>query len=691
MKHLKSMLLKKWSLGCAVFLAAMLGATVASAQELACGESDTYLPLGYRWALDPNNAIPVLIHEAGSADFPFEAAEAVLEDVLDTWSEVDCSGSSSSMALALAGTTDVRGPGDQPNAGSYPNIVYWAEESSDWPGDSTTLALTGTLSFGSNGQVATADIVMNGVHFAWRAKQGGQNLGCSAGGSQCFDAYSVLLHEVGHFVGFGHVLCSEAVMTPGGTPDNEFSDLSSHEKAGVCAIYPPRPTPPLRGGSAVPSAFGDACVSSSQCPDGHECLIATEVSQGELRGFCALSCTASSECPAGHLCEIESSGSGNCLPRVEGSLDGSVGGSGEICATCVSGSECEGGFCVSSGEDNDSICTRSCLPDSEFDCPLGFGCAALEEGGHVCFPNDGPTCTTPDFAGINQSCFEDEEFIASCDRDLVCYGYNSVGASTLGACVRGCNGFSSGNICPEGLTCCFGADENGGCSQTPASDGNGSGGCFQLGIEGSTCTLPEQALCASNHLCASFGSNRDGQCYRRCSGNTGCEEGSRCRSFADGAIELCCDASKYDPLDSSTCLPLESDIRDLGVACDENDQCASGVCRTVAQSDEQKFCSRSCSGETQSGCPAPFDSNGDGTSDLIFACVEEPGTQTHWCKPTSGILPGPPEPEEEGGGCSAMGQPGGGYGWLGFIGFWICWMRRRHGLRSARQALAPQR
>jgi len=54
----------------------------------------------------------------------------------------------------------------------------------------------------------TSDIEFNAVHFDWRYSDSG----CTGGDAGCYDLLTVAIHEVGHWFGFAHVLCTDAVM-----------------------------------------------------------------------------------------------------------------------------------------------------------------------------------------------------------------------------------------------------------------------------------------------------------------------------------------------------------------------------------------------------------------------------------------------------------------------------------------------
>jgi hypothetical protein len=244
-----------------------------------------------------------------------------------------------------------------------------------------------------------------------------------------------------------------------------------------------------------------------------------------------------------------------------------------------------------------------------------------------------------------------------------------------GGCVRYCN---DGVPCPEpNQACCYEVDAAGNCVGPGA--GRVHGGCFEIRIEGESCVAAEQSICDNGLGCYHFGNPALAKCYRRCEGAP-CLPGATCNGFTDGcanSFDLCCADADLP----AACNPGRAQVSrlDLGFACNNNNDCDSGLCASHAG---LSGCSRSCNPVTGVGCPDEnYDADGDGRPDGGFDCIEGVGG-TGFCWPRQGPLAGETEPEPEPeddappppeGLCSAAGAPG----WLLLLLVALVGCRRR--------------
>jgi uncharacterized protein (TIGR03382 family) len=254
------------------------------------------------------------------------------------------------------------------------------------------------------------------------------------------NAYSIILHEGGHYHGLGHSNDSSAAMFfaySGGV-----SELNADDETGICTLYPGGgggttdctttgcPTGQVCNASGVcvdeapPTGTGstcDGCTSDAECNG-----ICLQYPDG--RGYCGDVCSTDADCGGSNeVCEPVSDGSSRCIRRrpsdggatcaIEaGTTDPDPGttdpdpttgecstsrdcGSSELCnadAQCVPvpagsiGDACEGnddcdsGLCAIDSASDQTFCTELC--DGASRCPAGFGCMPVGGGMSVCSP-----------------------------------------------------------------------------------------------------------------------------------------------------------------------------------------------------------------------------------------------------------------------------------------------------------------
>lgn len=113
------------------------------------------------------------------------------------------------------------------------NLVVWLTE---WPESwgATQLAHTNFIWNERTGEILDVDIVLNGQDFYW-----------TAGDITITDIEDVLVHEIGHLLGFAHSTDPEASMYAGYTEGEiKKRDLAATDIQGLCEVYPAgQPTP----------------------------------------------------------------------------------------------------------------------------------------------------------------------------------------------------------------------------------------------------------------------------------------------------------------------------------------------------------------------------------------------------------------------------------------------------------------
>jgi hypothetical protein len=678
-----------------------LAVAAADNSALTCDSATaTYYPRGDHWpAVPPIESHPVVFRQQKDGA-PGEAAADSLGAVynaFNTWMSVKCPDELANVYI-LDGVdlpTELGGPladyetcdrgdtyecpsgaacitancnTDNCNLASAENIIYFVD--ADWTviADSATVALTTNLYIPDTGYIVTSDMEFNAVDYQWRA--GG--IGCASGGAKCFDVETVALHEAGHFLGFNHVMCSDAVMFPQGTGTQENHALTSHEKTAICTIYPPRPAT-----VATARYTGEQCYQNSECPTSpaHVCIKPVGMTSADAWGWCAKTCTTTAGCGTGFICTQQDGGSQKfCKPgpnKTGGSVAADPGGSGtalDICQACSAGDQCSSGVCINQGGTSDGICTQTCvngeLPSggsASNACPQGLACVATDQGWYVCWPDDPVGCAAQFSRGkLNDTCYLEndtsttqDDWFKACGADLVCFVFKQRCGGRQGACVTYCNATDRPCSAESGYTCCFGVDDAGTCLGTATDRPHGS--CFDIRRPGESCVTAEQSMCGNGASCFHFGDPSRAKCFRTCNSSADqCRaDVETCITYSDkcnNSSSMCCDSNVWDAT-TQECVPSDAiEYYDIGVRCTSASECDSGLCQGYQG---ENACSRPCNPVTGGGCPGDIDVNADGTLDGGFSCLLISGQGRCWL--THGPVDPPANadttPADKGGGC----------------------------------------
>ena len=516
-------------------------AALADGAVIACDAEKTYFPAGERWAAVPalgDNPIVYRVQKDGAqqADpLPMTAIRYAVGRAFDAWQEVECGNGRPNLAIVDGYERDgqdypTRDRGDDLEAASADawvlnNVVYFVTDANAWVGDALTLAVTTRLSAFDTGEIVTADIEINNVDFVWGVEDAtGVHQGC-VGGDDCQNLFGTLLHEVGHFLGFEHVQCGDAVMFPNG---GQWNALSPHEAAGVCAIYPPRP----EGLEVSKRVMGERCDSDNACWAGACMVSAVGV------GYCTKACSTTAHCPEGWVCETET-WDGACVPGVH-SIQGVRASADTVCGAgqfaCQSGEcisteyRCDGWLDCSNGADEES-CTRNgeACEAPDFHCPLDLcipakwvcdgtpDCLdAADETGCACDAGEAAcvsACLAPSLVCDGTAHCDDafdEEICGGCSvNNLSCGDGTCVGTAQM------CDGVAD---------CASGVDE----AWCGKSDRDAK--FVSLKSSGDLCdACTEHAHCGSG-LCVVGGDDGESVCSQRCEPDTvfGCPDGFTC-------------------------------------------------------------------------------------------------------------------------------------------------------------------
>ncbi|MCE9573093.1 MAG: matrixin family metalloprotease [Deltaproteobacteria bacterium] len=173
-------------------------------------------------------------------------ATAAANDGLATWqAALDGTGVTLMTEPGTAGTDHTDGV----------DSVRWALTADDPNIEKGVLALTFVAYQSGSGEITDADIVMNGVDFAWATDP----TACTTR----YDVASALTHEFGHALGLAHALGHpEATMFATAEPcEISKRDLAADDVDGIDELYRPTTPPPQPGTCAAGSAKGTASTA----------------------------------------------------------------------------------------------------------------------------------------------------------------------------------------------------------------------------------------------------------------------------------------------------------------------------------------------------------------------------------------------------------------------------------------------
>lgn len=206
----------------------------------------------------PSSCVSVAMDKGLTRFLPPELTVGPLADAFASWQEATCpDGKKPSIAFVTpkdpVSCTEPQANTKGPNV----NIVFFRDDFWPYRGIDGTLAST-TVTYDSDGTIWDADLAINAA----------SNPLSTSTTNVKYDLQSIVLHEVGHFIGLNHSDNGEAVMYASYSPGSVSRKLQADDLNALCTVYPStrvatcNPTP--RGGQAT-SCEATTTGSSSGC------------------------------------------------------------------------------------------------------------------------------------------------------------------------------------------------------------------------------------------------------------------------------------------------------------------------------------------------------------------------------------------------------------------------------------------
>ena len=200
-----------------------------------------FYPVGnnpLRWNVDASVAHTNVVNPATKAVRYFIASDAwsqankdaeiaAVRACFDQWQTI----SGSKLRFEFAGFVSPQGID---NREDNTNVVYWSKNSVSVAGGEMNisgLAAWTSVFFVGDGSIREADIVLNGVQFQWFTDFNNTT-------NRAHFIESVLLHEIGHFVGLDHAVAGGATVFVGESGVSTQAGLSADEIAAMHYLYP---------------------------------------------------------------------------------------------------------------------------------------------------------------------------------------------------------------------------------------------------------------------------------------------------------------------------------------------------------------------------------------------------------------------------------------------------------------------
>ena len=334
------------------------------------------------------------------------------------------------------------------------------------------------------------------------------------------------------------------------------------------------------------ATFGELCMTSEMCKSPYFCL---EWWSGP---FCTKECTdvdGGSGCPNGYTCYVAPtapSGNGACYPGTPASKKDN----GKL---CTYSSECKSGLCFPTPGDTNKVCRQKCNPTNDT-CPSDAKCIGLPGDasgtGGGCVPltvlpekKDGSSCEAS-WQCKDNYCYYDAELGQSSCRQLCALGSNTCPQGTKclniggdqGACLPAMDPQPEGSFCQHHHECITGF-----CVMLPGTDKKVCRNACTLGsgcTEGFACVLlddPEVGACmpegkALGEICFSSVECTTQICWSQ-SGNQLCLKACIENQCPPGFT--CTQPTPY----GAVCTE-KAGTSEVGVACNLDSECASGIC-----------------------------------------------------------------------------------------------------------------
>ncbi|MCA9548980.1 MAG: matrixin family metalloprotease [Myxococcales bacterium] len=218
-----------------------------------------------------NRCIPYFINRDADL-FSGGDRQLLVEQSFQVWAGNACT----DLEFADLGYTDQQ-PGFDPRASDNENVITSVKDAASvatyFP-EANMVAITITAFSTSSGEIFDADIVVNDLGFDFEDVVSQPS--CAAENPAPFDLRAILIHEMGHFIGFDHEADVESTMYFS-APACEVKKrtLTDDDIIGVCTVYPKGQAPKTCAPPSVDyddvsgvQAFRDQCEAKL---DGGSC------------------------------------------------------------------------------------------------------------------------------------------------------------------------------------------------------------------------------------------------------------------------------------------------------------------------------------------------------------------------------------------------------------------------------------
>lgn len=191
-----------------------------------------------------DNAVEFKINAGLTSQLPPRDARDALLRAFGAWNNLTCpDGGQSPFFFVPGGETSENETLFNEGSSSNLNIIFYRENGWPYKGIDGTLATTSVSFDVKTGEIWDADIAINAAN----------NKLTTNNTNVHFDVESIVVHEVGHFIGINHSGDPEALMAPTYNEGDKRRALRPDDIAAACDIYPP---------GRIPEAKDEGCSTS---------------------------------------------------------------------------------------------------------------------------------------------------------------------------------------------------------------------------------------------------------------------------------------------------------------------------------------------------------------------------------------------------------------------------------------------
>lgn len=201
--------------------------TCRSTADKACARDENECVSEGKPLIWPSRCVTFSFQAQGTVNLVPEDTKAAILGAFATWSEYPCPGGPASIAFSVTDDVPCKLPQANKQGGNV-NVVFFRDD--EWPyrGIDGTLATT-TVSYDADGTIWDADIAVNAAF---------NNVTLDENDAE-YDVPSIVIHEVGHFLGFAHSDNPDALMYASYLPGSVARDLREDDIEALCTVYPP--------------------------------------------------------------------------------------------------------------------------------------------------------------------------------------------------------------------------------------------------------------------------------------------------------------------------------------------------------------------------------------------------------------------------------------------------------------------